>query len=49
MASTTVGIQMKEEMEALGNELNGQKFELQNWWNLSHWLAAAAAAAAAAT
>ena len=38
MASTTVGIQMKEEMEALGNELKGQKFELQNWGDLSDWL-----------
>lgn len=31
MASAAVGTQVNEEREALGNELQGQDFELQSW------------------
>lgn len=41
MAPATEGIQVNEELEALGNELEGQNFELQSWWDLAdlgqHW------------
>lgn len=35
MASATEGIQVNEELEALGNELEGQNFELQSWRDLA--------------
>lgn len=36
MASAAVGIQVSEELEARGNELQGQNFELQSWCDLGH-------------
>lgn len=31
-----MGIQVNEELEALDNELKGQNFELQSWWDVGH-------------